>query len=199
MCDAPTSDDDRRQVLTLEVQERVNNCAVLLSDTNLQAKLHVRELVAGDAKYHPKCLVSLYNRAERIRSVSDNVTQQSQLVSKNVIDDLIKIIIDSNEKVFTLADLKRLYIAELNNKGIKFNENIKSTTLKNKIIEAANGALFAFKQDRDIFIVTAETIGKALQFMRNDNDTTEEQTSLAGSPTIFVTFIRKLELFVHRI
>lgn len=48
---------------TLEVDKKVRDCAVLLNDSKLTAKLSVGDLIAIEAKYHAKCLVGLYNRA----------------------------------------------------------------------------------------------------------------------------------------
>ena len=43
----------------LEVDEKVRECAILLQDGKLVAKLSAGDLIAIDAKYHVKCLVSL--------------------------------------------------------------------------------------------------------------------------------------------
>ena len=48
---------------TLELDARVRHCALQLQDKPLLAKLSAGDMVAQDAEYHVKCLVSLYNRA----------------------------------------------------------------------------------------------------------------------------------------
>ena len=47
----------------LEVDERVKACALLLEDTELLNKLNTADMVALEANYHTRCLVSLYKRA----------------------------------------------------------------------------------------------------------------------------------------
>lgn len=60
------SDNDRlRQVRTFIVDARICQCAALLQDANLLAKLSDGDMIATEAQYHSRCLVSLYNRAER--------------------------------------------------------------------------------------------------------------------------------------
>ncbi|CAG2225133.1 unnamed protein product [Mytilus edulis] len=58
---------------TFRKDTRVRECAVKLNDTLLLAKLSAGDLIAQEAKYHSKCLVSLYNRASRIEMKNDNV------------------------------------------------------------------------------------------------------------------------------
>ena len=48
---------------TFEVDERVKACALLLEDTELSTKLNTADMVALEANYHTRCLVSLYKCA----------------------------------------------------------------------------------------------------------------------------------------
>ena len=50
------------------MDDRVRKCAVRLGDKQLLAKLSAGDLVAQEAKYHAKCLVSLYNKARDSKS-----------------------------------------------------------------------------------------------------------------------------------
>ena len=45
-----------------------------LHDTVLLAKLAAGDMIAIDAKYHPKCLVSLYNRVRKLEMSSAEST-----------------------------------------------------------------------------------------------------------------------------
>ena len=56
-------EDSVHRASTLELDARVRHCALQLQDKPLLAKLSVGDMVAQDAEYHVKCLVSLYNRA----------------------------------------------------------------------------------------------------------------------------------------
>ncbi|CAG2239698.1 unnamed protein product [Mytilus edulis] len=57
---------------------RVREYAVKLNDTLLFAKLSAGDLIAQEAKYHSKCLVSLYNRASRIEMKNDKVESKKE-------------------------------------------------------------------------------------------------------------------------
>jgi len=45
---------------TLSLDYRVHNCAYILQDSRLLAKLGSHDMIALEAKYHSSCLVSLY-------------------------------------------------------------------------------------------------------------------------------------------
>ena len=51
----------------VKVDEKVRDCAVLLNDGKLIAKLSGGDMVAVEAKYHTACLVSLYKAANIVR------------------------------------------------------------------------------------------------------------------------------------
>ena len=69
-CEQPGNQSNLHQAETLKVDKKVRDCAVLLNDGKLIAKLSVGDMVALEAKYHTSCLVSLYNRARNQRSAS---------------------------------------------------------------------------------------------------------------------------------
>ena len=48
---------------TLDVDKNVRECAALLNERKLIAKLSVGDLIFIEAKNHAKCLVTLYNQA----------------------------------------------------------------------------------------------------------------------------------------
>ena len=52
-----------RSASTLEIDQKVRECAILLNDGGLIAKLSSRDMVTMEAKYHAKFLVSLNNWA----------------------------------------------------------------------------------------------------------------------------------------
>ena len=53
--------------LTPDVDKNVRECATLLSDSKLIAKLSSGDMIAIEAKYHSKCLTNLYNRARSLK------------------------------------------------------------------------------------------------------------------------------------
>ena len=65
-CEKPASSSDPlHEVMTKMVGERVKRCATKLLDERLLAMVSSGDLVASEARYHAKCLVSLYNAAAR--------------------------------------------------------------------------------------------------------------------------------------
>ena len=46
----------------MRCKNRINECARTLSDGKLLAKLSVGDVIAQEVKYHPACLMALYNR-----------------------------------------------------------------------------------------------------------------------------------------
>ena len=51
-----------REAMTMKLNKRVNECAKMISDGKLLAKLSAGDVVAQELKYHPTCLVALNNR-----------------------------------------------------------------------------------------------------------------------------------------
>ena len=60
-----------REASTFRVDSRVRNYSLDLQDERLLAKLSAGDMVAQDAKYHPRCLVALYNKAATMQDRSD--------------------------------------------------------------------------------------------------------------------------------
>ena len=52
---------------TFRINRRVRECAGLLKDDKLLAKLSVGDMVALEVKYHQTCLVRLHNRARKLK------------------------------------------------------------------------------------------------------------------------------------
>ena len=49
-----------REAMTMKLNKKVNECAKMISDGKLLAKLSAGDVVAQELKYHPTCLVALY-------------------------------------------------------------------------------------------------------------------------------------------
>ncbi len=60
--------DGLHEVTTFQVDQRVRECAELTGDSMLLAKLFAGDMVALEAKYHSKCLLALYHRAEKVHT-----------------------------------------------------------------------------------------------------------------------------------
>ena len=77
-CGKPPGTSGLHEATTFQVDERVRRCSMLHEDTELLAKLSTADMVALEAKYHTKCLVSLYNHARKPRTKSS----RTQMIGK---------------------------------------------------------------------------------------------------------------------
>ena len=62
-----------RHASTFQIDFHVRQCALKLQDKPLLAKLSAGDLIAQEAKYHAKCLASLYNKARDVNTLDSNV------------------------------------------------------------------------------------------------------------------------------
>ena len=116
---------------TLELDARVRKCALELQDKPLLAKLSSGDMVAQDAEYHIKCLVTLYNRARASKSCNSDSDVDAvnhgiafaELVSymEEACDDHLV------APVFKLSDLANLYSSRLEKLGTKLPGRVHST------------------------------------------------------------------------
>ena len=167
---------ERRESATKKINERVKECATKLQDTALLAKLSVGDLVALEAKYHARCLVALYNKAERLEN-----TQQKPELSRNehvcharALADIVSYIEDSYcdqtiAPVFQMPELTQMYHDRLKQMGIDSVSTIHSTRLKNKFLESIPD-LHATKEDCVNILAFNDDIGPALKKACENND-----------------------------
>ena len=77
-----------------------------MKDSNLTAKLSTGDLILIDAKYHSKCLVSLYNRASQLKVQPANHTMSSPIDLDELAFAEFIAYIDESLEVEELAVLK---------------------------------------------------------------------------------------------
>ena len=61
LCEKQDSVTNLREAMTMKLNQRLNECGQTLGDRRLLAKLSAGDVVAQELKYHPGCLVALYN------------------------------------------------------------------------------------------------------------------------------------------
>ena len=66
ICERVSPTTALREAMTMKVNDRLNECAGELSDEKLIAKLRAGDAVAQEFKYHPACLVGMYNREQAL-------------------------------------------------------------------------------------------------------------------------------------
>ena len=140
-----------------------------LKRNDLLAKLSSGDMIAIVAKYHAKCLVSLYNdiRSLEIKSKSEDEKSMSSLhgIAFASLVSYLEEHGNSGETapVFKLADLVNLYSEKLLALGIsKPCLNVNSTRLKERLL-AAMPDLAAHTQGKHILLVFNDAIGDAIR------------------------------------
>ena len=123
---------------TFGLDARVRQCALQLQDQSLLAKLSTSDLIALEAKYHVKCLVSLYNRVRQTRG-SDEQKDSCTINQGIALAELVTYIEDTradNEivPIFKLADLIRMYSTRVEQLGTCLSGRVNSTHLKDRIL-----------------------------------------------------------------
>ena len=166
------------EAATFQVDKRVKACAVLLEDTELLAKLSTADMVALEAKYHTKCLVSLYNRARKAKAEGHRDTDETEALSGIAFAELVMYIEEMRQldeeraPVFKLSDLAQLYTSRLEQLGVKLDAKVHTTRLKQRLLGYFTD-MQAQKNGRDVLLAFEEDIGTALTKaceLDSDND-----------------------------
>jgi len=119
---------DLKEAMTMKLDKRLNECAKNLSDGKLLAKLSSGDVVAQEMKYHPTCLVALYNRERAHLHAQEQNTEElerqaaypiafSELVT--YISEMTAASDSSDPPIFRLGDLCMLYRERLEQLGIE--------------------------------------------------------------------------------
>ena len=154
------------EVATFQVDKRVKACAVLLEDTELLAKLSTADMVALEAKYHAKCLVSLYNRARKAIAEGQRGINETEALSGIAFAELVMYIEEMRQldeeraPVFKLSNLAQLYTSRLEQLGVKRHVKVHTTRLKQRLL-AHFTDMQAQKKGREVLLAFEEDIGTA--------------------------------------
>ena len=180
---------------TFGLDARVRQCALQLQDQSLLAKLSTGDLIALEAKYHVKCLVSLYNRVRQTRG-SDEQKDSCTINQGIALAELVTYIEDAradNEivPIFKLADLIRMYSTRVEQLGTCLSGRVNSTHLKDRIL-AHFPNLQAHKEGRDILLIFNKDVGPAMR-KACEHDADADAIHLARAANIVrrEIFIRK--------
>ena len=165
----------------------MRQCALKLQDTALLAKLSGGDLIAQEAKYHRKCLASLYNRARDTKDTDELENNQERVHHGLALASLLSYIEDVRADelvapIFKMADLVSLYSERLKQLGTHVEHRIHATKLKNRIL-AHFPDMEAHKQGRDVVLVCNQDVGKALA-KACEHDADDEAVHLARAAKI---------------
>ena len=168
-CDLPGDEQSLHAVTTFEVDRRVKDCALVLSDNRLLAKLAVGDMIALEAQYHSQCLVSLYNRRraferEQFGHFSKNYNVAHSVAFAQLTSYINEVrAIDCIVPVFKLAELKKMYLSRLHQLDplALAEQTIHSTRLKEKLL-AHFPDMHAQNDGRDVVFAFESNLGTAL-------------------------------------
>jgi hypothetical protein len=166
-CDKPAEHlTHLHQVTTMDVDFRVRKCAHELQDTRLLTKLAlVQDMIALEANYHSKCLISLYNKASRYTTNIDDDGPDSQ---RHGIAELVAYLEDCRNDedvapVFKLADLVELYKVRLKQLG-DVQIRCHSTRLKSRLLLAfPDLTAVSHGKDKGILLTFDRDFGDAIR------------------------------------
>ena len=129
LCEECSNESQMRQVMTKQLNDKVTECALALSDWKLLTKVNDGDPVAKKMRYHPACLTTLYNRKRAYLNSTYQGNQSSEHAdSKDVhslaFSELVVYITETinactgQSTIFKLADLTRLYNDRVQQQGV---------------------------------------------------------------------------------
>ena len=168
-----------------ELDVNVRKCALKLEDKRLLAKLSGGDRIAQEAKYHVKCLLSLYNKARGTKLNED--PDQDDVNQGIALAELVSYIeearMDSDvAPLFKLIDLATLYKARMEQLGTVMPGRVHSTELKDRILRYFPN-LEEHKRGRDILLAFNQDVGAALR-MACEQDADSDGIHLARAANI---------------
>ncbi|KAL0198142.1 hypothetical protein M9458_006682, partial [Cirrhinus mrigala] len=177
LCEKMEPTSEMRQAMTMQLNERLNECARNLNDGKLLALLSGGDVVALELKYHWSCLTDLYHRERaHIKAEKQEKIQSSQEKEAFhlVFSELLTYVIEAKKtnsdgpSVFRLAELVNLYRERLKQFGTDL-PDVNATRLKERLLAEIPG-LVAYKKGRDILLAFEKDVGPVLSEASSDAD-----------------------------
>ena len=167
-CEKIAPESDLRQVMTMQLNQRLHECAQTLNDGKLLTKLSGGDAIAQELKYHCACLITLYNRERshlRKLEKSASAAKHEQDIYPLVLSELVTYIFETSihsegPTTFRLADMSHLYQQRLEQLGID-SPTVNSTRLKDSLL-AEIPELETYRKGRDVFLAFNKDLGTAL-------------------------------------
>ena len=156
-----------REAMTKNIYERLNECAKLLQDTKLIAKLNAGDLIAQEVKYHLICLTSVYNRERTFlrQQRQEEHGQHDRQAYDRAFTELVTFVNETQRSseggnVFRLSDLTDLMAKRMEQLGLK-EPILHSTRLKEQLLEYLPD-LQAHKKGKHVLLAFKDDVGPVL-------------------------------------
>ncbi|KAJ8372701.1 hypothetical protein AAFF_G00277700 [Aldrovandia affinis] len=168
ICDKEAPSSELRQVMTMNLNNRLNECAQTLNDGKLLARLSGGDAIAQELKYHFACLTDLYNRERTYLRATKRLEQErapEEDAHPQAFSELVTYLVETTRSgegpaVFRLADIVHLYAQRLEQLGVDA-PAVNSTRLKEKLLSEIP-ELEAHKQGRDVLLAFQKDVGFVL-------------------------------------
>lgn len=185
LCDEPAGSAGLHNASTYDIDMKVRKCAMELEDTALLAKLAPGDMIALEAKYHCRCLATLYNRARATNSAC--VDEDHSDLHGIAFAELVSFMEDFRKErivapVFKLADLAQLYKTRLEQLGVDNEGRVHTSRLKLRLLSVFPD-LKAHLQGRSVMLTFDDDIGSALR-KACDHDSDHDAMHLARAAKV---------------
>ena len=175
-CEEKASTEVLRSASTFGLDSRVRSAALLLEEEKLLTKLNSGDLIAVEAKYHKKCLTSLYNHARDKRRRQNRHCDDLNMAHSIALAELISYLEDSRVKgevkVHKLSSLVIDYSVRSTQLRADSDQQVHATRLKNRLTTHIP-ELRAISNGREVLLSFDEEIGDLLSdnlFQDHDSD-----------------------------
>ncbi len=186
-----------RSFSVLETDRNIRQMALELKDFELLGRISEGDLIAIEAKYHLKCMITLRNRyrslCSRKAKESGDGADDERMDESVAFVELVEFIegcVENGTHLFKLSELSSLYTQRLQDVGI--NKIINKTRLKNALLDHYTGVLQEQTDGRNTVLVFQEAISSLLKDALKQRDFSEDAEILARAATI----VRK-DIFSH--
>ena len=168
ICDKEASSSELRQVMTMNLNNRLNECARNVNDGKLLARLSIGDAIAQELKYHLECLTDLYNRERSHLRATKRHEQEcapEEDAHPQAFSELVTYLVETSRSsegptVFRLADIVNLYTKRLEQLGVEA-PAVNSTRLKEKLLSEVP-ELEAHKQGKDVLLAFQKDVSFVL-------------------------------------
>ncbi|CAC5423155.1 unnamed protein product [Mytilus coruscus] len=160
LCDKEAPPSSLRKAMKMKLNDRLKSCAETLQDKQLLAKLSIGDVIAQDLKYHPACLVALYNKERAVKKKTEQAqidTNAEKEAGDVALAELVNYVFETQRNsdganAFRLADLSNM------------------TRLKEMFL-AKIPDLQAYTKGREVLLVFEKDVGPAIALACNYDDT----------------------------
>ncbi|CAC5414551.1 unnamed protein product [Mytilus coruscus] len=152
--------------MTMKLNNILKSCAESLKDKQLLSKLSTWDAIAQDLKYHPTCLVALYNKERAVKKKKSEQTE-IDIDAENeagdvALSELVNYIFETQKNshgttVFRLADLANMY--ERRNQQLSVGSLLIHRTRLKEMLLAKISDLQAYTKDMEGLLVFEKDVG----------------------------------------